>query len=51
MESIELYHADILAPSGQMKSLRAAMRDGSFATLLLPIRPAANIQEDSQTEW
>ncbi|HWZ74423.1 MAG TPA: YcaO-like family protein [Casimicrobiaceae bacterium] len=52
MESIELYHAENFAPSGQMKSLRAAMRDASFANpLLLPIRPAVTIHEDSQTEW
>ena len=52
MESVELYHAENFAPSGQMKSLRAAIQDASFANpLLLPIRPAANIQEDSQTEW
>jgi len=52
MESIELYHAENFAPRGHMKSLRAAMRDASFANpLLLPIRPAANIQENSQTEW
>jgi YcaO-like protein with predicted kinase domain len=52
MESIELHHAEHFAPRGHLKSLRAAARDPSCANpLLLPIRPAARLREDSCTEW
>jgi ribosomal protein S12 methylthiotransferase accessory factor len=52
MESIELHHAEHYAPRGQLRSLRAAARDTSYANpLLLPIRPAVRVREDSRAEW
>lgn len=52
MESIELHHAEHFAPRGHLASMRAAAVDPSYANpLLLPIRPAAKLHEESCTEW
>jgi YcaO-like protein with predicted kinase domain len=52
MESIELHHAEHFAPRGHPRRLSDAVQDRRYANpLLLPIRPAARLREDSRAEW